>query len=119
MCGLVVGCNWWRAEAPRKPRAPRFPPPIDAEIDGPLIWAEAHPSWGAPPLTVHFSAEPVENIQATAWAWNFGDGSKIARRRDPVHTYRQAGTYEARVWVRGGDGRIGTDRVTVRVDAGE
>lgn len=118
ICGLLAGCNWWRVEPPRKSRPPEFPPSIDVEVDGPLIWAEAHPNWGAPPLTVHFSAEPVEAIRATAWAWSFGDGSPIARRRNPAHTYLQPGVYEARVWVRDGDGRIGTDVVTVHVDSG-
>ena len=118
ICALLAGCNWWRAEPARKPPLPDFPPPVDVEVDGPLIWAEAHPNWGAPPLTVHFSAEPVETVRATAWAWNFGDGSPIERRRNPVHTYRRPGVYEARVWVRNADGRVGMDIVTVRVGSG-
>jgi hypothetical protein len=119
VCGLLAGCNWWRAERPPKPPPPPFPPVTDVGPDGPLIWAEARPNWGAPPLTVQFNVQPVETMRASAWAWDFGDGSPLARRRNPQHTYPQPGVYEARVWVRDVDGRIGLDTVTVRVGESE
>lgn len=121
--GLVValtlgvgGCNWWRAEPAPRARVPDFPPPLDASINGPLIWAEAYPRWGRAPLTVHFDVQPVEPIRPAAWAWSFGDGSPIVHRRRPVHVYRQAGIYEARAWVRDLEGRVGMDVVTIRVE---
>jgi hypothetical protein len=115
---LLASCSWWRAEPVRKPRPPAFPPPLGAPIDGPLIWAEAYPKWGEPPLRVHFSAEPLESTRVSAWAWDFGDGSPIARRRNPVHIYRDAGAYEARVWMRDATGRVSMDVITIRVEAG-
>jgi hypothetical protein len=113
---LLASCSWWRPEPIRKPRPPEFPPPIGAPIEGPLLWAEAHPKWGEPPLRVHFDAEPLESIGIAAWAWDFGDGSPIARRRNPVHTYPNEGAYEAHVWVRDTAGRVGMDVVTIRVE---
>src|SRR6218665_3812341 len=33
------------------------------------------------------------NKDATAWLWNFGDGSANATIRNPQHTYAAVGTY--------------------------
>lgn len=39
--------------------------------------------------TIFFDTNP----DATAWLWNFGDGSATASIRNPQHTYAQVGTY--------------------------
>jgi gliding motility-associated-like protein len=39
--------------------------------------------------TIFFDTNP----DATAWLWNFGDGSATASVRNPQHTYAQVGTY--------------------------
>jgi PKD repeat protein len=106
----------WDSGAPRIVARPPFPPPLDAEIDGPVIWSEAHPSWGRAPLKVFFDVELLEAGTPEAWAWDFGDGSPIARHRAPEHVYRQPGVYEAHVWVRDTGGRIGLDSVKIRVE---
>jgi len=111
----VSGCFLWRSERRRPTTRPDFPPPLDAVIDGPLIWAEAHPNWGPPPLTVYFNVEVLEEARIDAWAWDFGDGSGIVRRRLPQHTYEHLGTYEVHVWARDRSGRVSMDTVTVRV----
>lgn len=115
MVASISGCYLWRSERPPPKARPDFPPPLDASIDGPLIWAEAHPSWGAAPLTVFFNVEVLEEARIEAWAWEFGDGDEIERRRLPQHTYRREGVYEARVWARDRHGRISMDTVTIRV----
>lgn len=113
---VASGCFLWRSERPRIVVRADFPPPLDAAIDGPLIWAEAHPSRGAAPLTVYFNVELLEQARIEAWAWSFGDGSAIALRRLPQHTYERPGVYEALVWGRDDRGRISMDSVKVRVD---
>ncbi len=112
---FLGGCFLWRSDEPRPVARPAFPPPIDAVIDGPLIWAEAHPSWGKAPLTVHFDVELLEDARIDAWAWDFGDDTGVVRRQLPRHTYERRGIYEARVWAREVSGRISMDAVTVRV----
>ena len=112
----AAGCFLWRHDAPPPVRKPPFPPPLNAVIDGPMIWSEAHPSWGEAPLKVYFNVELLEAASAEAWAWDFGDGSAIALRRTPDHVYAGPGVYEAHVWVRDVTGRIGMDSVKVRVE---
>jgi hypothetical protein len=115
LAATVSGCFLWRSEH-RPPVVRRdFPPPLDAVIDGPLIWAEAHPNWGSAPLTVYFNVELLEDATIEVWAWDFGDGAEVARRRLAQHIYEHAGTFEARVWGRDKSGRISMDVVTVRV----
>jgi hypothetical protein len=110
------GCFLWGSDAPRIIARPAFPPSLDAEIDGPLMWCDAHPSWGKAPLKVYFSVELLEPAAPDAWAWDFGDGSAIARLRTPDHVYKTPGVYEAHVWVRDRNGKIGMDTVKVRVE---
>jgi hypothetical protein len=112
----IGGCFLWRPERPPPKVRRDFPPPIDAAIDGALIWAEAHPNWGSAPLTVYFNVEVLEDAQIEEWAWDFGDAAGIARRQLPQHTYERTGVFEARVWARDTRGRISMDAVTVRVE---
>lgn len=113
---VASGCFLLRSETPQIAPRSDFPPPLDAAVDGPLIWAEAHPSWGSAPLAVYFDVEPLEHATFEVWAWDFGDGTPIARRRQPQHTYRRAGIYEVHVWARDRQGRISMDTVKVRVE---
>lgn len=45
---------------------------------------------GTAPLTVRFT--DLSTGSPTTWVWDFGDGM-ISADQDPVHTYRQPGTY--------------------------
>ena len=51
-------------------------------------------SSGNAPLTVHFT-DTSGTPPATAWSWDFGDGSGIDTTQNPVHTYTVAGIYSA------------------------
>ncbi len=51
---------------------------------------EADVTYGAPPLTVHFTNLSLGN--PIFWGWDFGDGG-ISMDRNPVHTYNTVGTY--------------------------
>ena len=57
---------------------------------------------GAPPLQVSF-ADTSTVPAASAWLWEFGDGT-TSTERNPVHTYTQAGTYQVRLTVTGPGG---------------
>lgn len=116
IAAAASGCMLWSPERSRPVVRSNFPP-LDAVADGPLIWAEAHPDWGAVPLVVYFSVELLEEAAFEAWAWDFGDGTPFVRRRQPQHTYRHPGVYEVRVWARDRRGRISMDTVKVRVDS--
>ncbi|HII98393.1 MAG TPA: PKD domain-containing protein [Methanoregula sp.] len=48
------------------------------------------PRAGPAPLAVQFTDT---SIDATAWAWNFGDGSPVILVQNPAHTYTGVGTY--------------------------
>ncbi len=50
----------------------------------------AVPTWGQPPLTVHFGNQSTGGF--TASSWDFGDGES-STARDPVHVYATAGAY--------------------------
>ena len=50
----------------------------------------AVPTWGQPPLTVHFGNQSTGGF--TASSWDFGDG-ETSTARDPVHVYATAGAY--------------------------
>jgi beta propeller repeat protein len=66
----------------------------------PLVAAfEANTTAGAVPLTVRFTDRSAGSIES--WSWTFGDGSS-STDRNPVHTYRSAGTYTVRLTVSNG-----------------
>jgi PKD repeat protein len=81
----------------------------------PLLNAKfsATPTAGAAPLPVQFTDASVGG--ATAWAWDFGDGS-TSTEQSPAHTYAANGTYTVKLTVTGPNGtntRIRTDYVSV------
>jgi hypothetical protein len=62
------------------------------------ITIAAHPSSGAVPLPVNFTAAPVDSASNSVanWTWNFGDGSTSAVE-NPSHTYTAFGHFTAAV----------------------
>lgn len=48
------------------------------------------PTAGTAPLTVKFTDK---SIDATAWSWDFGDGTSGSHAKNPSHTYSTAGKY--------------------------
>lgn len=72
-------------------------PPGDEE-PGIAAAFTATPTQGTAPLEVQFTDQ---SDGATAWAWNFGDGN-TSTVRNPVHVYRQPGTYPVSLTVSDG-----------------
>ncbi len=52
-----------------------------------------------------------------AWSWDFGDGSSSSSR-NPKHIYMNSGTYQVRLTVTDGCGKVGTATKTVNVAVG-
>jgi PKD repeat protein len=68
---------------------------------------------GTAPLVVHFSDQSSGNVRFRVWS--FGDGS-FSFEKNPVHTYRETGTYTVRLRVWDGkivDTEVKTDCITV------
>jgi len=81
------------------------PVPPSAEFSG-------TPQTGAAPLQVSFTDL---SLGATAWSWDFGDGS-LSSERHPTHLYVQPGLYTVRLVASnaaGSDTRVRTDFVHV------
>ncbi len=56
----------------------------------PFAGFTAVPRAGQVPLVVRFNDASMD---ATAWSWNFGDGSAVSHLKSPSHTYTTDGTY--------------------------
>jgi len=72
----------------------------------------ASPTVGNAPLSVAFTDS---STCATAWAWDFGDGS-TSTLQSPSHVYTQPGTYTVTLTVEGPGGQnslVRTDLITV------
>lgn len=79
---------------------------ITVRNDLPVIFAEANPSNGAPPLDVAFTARATDRDRIERYDWDLdGDGEYelMDAGTSPRFTYETAGTYQARV--RAVDGR--------------
>lgn len=74
--------------------------------------ASAAPQDGVAPLSVTFNATATGGWPAYSWAWRFGDGT-TSSLENPTHSYANAGTYTARVWVN--DTTTGTWTSTVPI----
>ena len=80
----------------------------------------ANPTSGPAPLTVHFTTDgedPAGTIEVFRWDFD-GDGNwdtydTVAR--DYNHTYTQAGTYNATLYVQSSTGRTATASITITV----
>jgi PKD repeat protein len=83
-----------------------------------LVWAEAEPDEGPPPLTVRFTVEALEDAELAGakYEWDFGDGSPVSTDARPTHTYSKLGTYEARLKVTDSSGKVGNDIAFIYVE---
>jgi hypothetical protein len=80
-----------------------------------MVWAEAEPDEGAPPLTVQLLADISGGVGERTVKWDFGDGSPPSSEENPKHTYEKAGTYRAAVEVSDTSGDSDSDYVDVEV----
>ncbi len=60
----------------------------------PVSKFSASPTYGQPPLTVHFTDRSTGS--PTSWKWYFGDESN-STEKNPVHTYNESGLYTVRL----------------------
>jgi len=82
----------------------------------PVAVAAANPESGDAPLAVQFNSDGSYDPDGTlsAYAWDFGDGN-TSNEANPLHTYNNAGTYNAVLTVTDDDGATGTASVTIDV----
>jgi uncharacterized membrane protein len=95
--------------------------PQDENMMKLLLFPDADPDEGPPPLTVHFTVEIYEGDEAKnpKFDWEFGDGSPVSHEQNPTHTYKRAGEYKAQVKASDATGRSGNDEVPISVEAPE
>lgn len=80
-----------------------------------MVWAEAEPDEGAPPLSVQLKADVSGGQGERKLKWDFGDGSPPSSELNPVHKYEKAGTFRASVEVSDGTGDSDSDYVDIEV----
>jgi len=80
-----------------------------------MVWAEAEPDEGAPPLSVQLKADVSGGQGERKLKWDFGDGSPPSSDLNPTHKYEKAGTYRASVEVSDGTGDSDSDYVDIEV----
>jgi PKD repeat protein len=82
----------------------------------PNVEAAALPGSGKAPLDVLLTAEGSDpDDDAITYAWDFGDGSTVAKGRRARHTYTRTGTFTATVTVTDEAGATATDTVAIVV----
>ncbi len=86
---------------------------VNAPPPKPVITAV--PASGLAPLPVLFTAVLSPGAPASAYSWNFGDGSSPSNAFAPSHTYLRAGAFLVTLTVTDGAGRTGTATMTVTV----
>jgi gliding motility-associated-like protein len=69
-------------------------------IGPPNATFSADTTQGCRPLTVQFADS---STFASAWAWDFGDGSPIVFGQTPTHTYQDTGRYTVKLIINPGD----------------
>jgi PKD repeat protein len=92
--------------------------PATAETEGDdilMVWAEADPDEGEPPLTVQLTADISGGVGERTVKWDFGDGSPPSNEVNPKHTYEKPGTYRASVEVADSSGDSDSDYVDIEV----
>jgi len=104
-------------ETTPQPSATTSPEP-EAEADFLMVFADAEPEEGAPPLEVKFKAEISGGSGQKKVVWDFGDGTSSSEV-NPVHVYEKAGTYLATVQVSDSTGDEDDDDVEVIVEEPE
>ncbi|MEV6815486.1 ThuA domain-containing protein [Micromonospora sp. NPDC051296] len=82
----------------------------------PIAVASAEPTSGPAPLTVQFSSTGSRDPDGgtLTYAWTFGDGQS-STEASPVHTYAEAGNYNAQLTVTNPKGRTAVANVRVTV----
>jgi parallel beta-helix repeat protein len=82
----------------------------------PVAVVSANPYSGNAPLSVQFGSDGSYDPDGiiNAYAWDFGDGS-ISSESNPLHTYTDAGTYDAILVVTDEDGATSSATVTIDV----
>lgn len=82
-----------------------------------MVWAEADPDEGAPPLEVQLKADVSGGVGERKVKWEFGDGSPASTEVNPKHRYEKAGTYRASVEVSDASGDSDSDYVDIEIAA--
>lgn len=98
--------------------SPVSSPEPEAEADFLMVFADAEPEEGAPPLEVKFTAEISGGSGQKKVVWDFGDGTSSSEV-NPVHVYEKPGTYLATVQVSDSTGDEDDDDVEVIVEEPE
>lgn len=79
------------------------------------VWCEADRDEGVAPLTVKFTAEPIEDIPKPKYTWEFGDGTAAAKGQKATHVFEKPGRYTVRCAVTDPSGANGTDTIVIDV----
>jgi PKD repeat protein len=82
-----------------------------------MVWAEAEPDEGAPPLEVQLKADVSGGVGERKVKWEFGDGSPASNEVNPKHKYEKAGTFRASVEVSDASGDSDSDYVDIEIAA--
>jgi len=82
-----------------------------------MVWAEAEPDEGAPPLEVQLKADVSGGVGERKVKWEFGDGTAPSSEVNPKHKYEKAGTFRASVEVSDGSGDSDSDYVDIEISA--
>jgi PKD repeat protein len=80
-----------------------------------MVWAEAEPDEGAPPLEVQLKADISGGVGERKVKWEFGDGSPASSDVNPKHKYDKAGTFRASVEVSDASGDSDSDYVDIEI----
>jgi len=125
---MVAGCTRGEEEAATKvsPAAPAAVTPVagvqapaEAEAEAGdeilMVWAEAEPEEGPPPLKVQLKADISGGSGERKIKWDFGDSSPASTEVNPMHVYEKTGTFRASVEVSDGTGDSDSDYVDITV----
>ena len=126
--GVLAGCTRSEekpATATPSETAPAGSPVADAVVptepevepgdDILMVWAEAEPEEGSPPLKVQLKADISGGSGERKVKWDFGDGSPASAEVNPTHTYEKPGTFRASVEVSDGTGDSDSDYIDITV----
>jgi PKD domain len=80
-----------------------------------MVWAEAEPDEGAPPLEVQLKADVSGGVGERKIKWEFGDGTPASSELNPKHKYEKAGTFRASVEVSDASGDSDSDYVDIEI----
>jgi len=100
--------------------SPTAAPAADAAEEGDeilMVWAEAEPDEGAPPLEVQLKADVSGGVGERKIKWEFGDGSPASNELNPKHKYDKPGTFRASVEVSDASGDSDSDYVDIEIGA--